>query len=393
MIQFRELIQLWNLMKENGVVLYGAGKNAEFAIEVLYENMVKVYAVADKIVGKQVKSYEAISLDKLCDYNCRAIAIVTVSPRIDCSEEKAVLAKHFSSVIDMTVLRYAKYMIPNEESEFDYTCLVPFNHYESPYPTLQEVEFHNLYISETEKYMNINLHIPEQLDFLKIIKKEIGNVLDDNIHENLVKTRFQSNSFFDGNDAVLLYVMLMNYRPKRIIEIGSGYSTCIMLDVNEFKLNETMNIKCIEPYPERLFSRIRENEERLEVRKNMIQMCPLEEFRELEKNDILFIDSSHVTKSGGDIPYEYFNILPQLQSGVIIHIHDIFYPFVYPENWIKQGRAYTEAYVLRALLENNDDYEILFWNDMMQKKYSGQYKSVLPDQSKFWGCSLWLRKR
>ena len=60
--------------------------------------------------------------------------------------------------------------------------------------------------------------------------------------------------------------------------------------------------------------------------------------------------------------HEYFNILPQLKSGVIIHIHDIFYPFVYPEKWLKEGRAYTEAYVLRALLENNDDYEIIFWN-------------------------------
>lgn len=392
MINFKAFIKIWNLIIENGVVLYGAGQNAKLATEVLHKNSVKIHAISDRVVGKKVGDYEAVSLEDLCTNNHNAVAIITLSPKIDCAKESDIISKHFDVVTNITIIHYAKYMFPDEREDFDYNCFVPFNNYESPYPTMKEVIFNNQYIQETEKYMNIDLNMQRQLDFLETIRLELGKVIND-IDNNMISRRFESNSYFDNNDAVLLYVMLMAYRPKKIIEIGSGYSTCIMLDVNEYKLNSSMRIKCIEPYPERLFSRIREKEDGLEIRRTMVQTTPLEEFKELGENDILFIDSSHVTKSGGDIPYEYFNILPQLKSGVIIHIHDIFYPFVYPDKWLREGRAYTEAYVLRALLENNDDYEILFWNDMMQKKYAEQYKDALQDKCDLCGGSLWLRKK
>lgn len=392
MINFNEFIKVWNSIIENGVVLYGAGQNAELAIEVLHNNSVKIYGIADKVIGKKVGDYEAVSLEMLCSDHHSAVAIITVSTKVNCSIEKAILSENFKTVTDISIVRMAKYMFPTEQADFEYQSFVPFNHYESPYPTIQEVAFNNKYIQETEKYMNINLNIKGQLEFLDTIQLMLEKVKKDK-DSNIINRRFKSNSYFDNNDAVLLYVMLMKYKPKKIIEIGSGYSTCIMLDVNEYEFDNQINIKCIEPYPERLLSRIKENEKGLEIRKTMVQTTPVDEFKELRKNDILFIDSSHVTKNGGDIPYEYFNILPQLNSGVIIHIHDIFYPFVYPEKWLKEGRVYTEAYILRALLESNDEYEILFWNDMMQKKYVEQYKDALANKWDLIGNSLWIRKK
>lgn len=393
MIIFKEFIKIWNTIIENGVVLYGAGRNAQLAIEVLHKNQVENVVVVDKTVGKQVSKYQALSLEEVCENDYGAVAIITISSRIDCTKEKELLEDHFGIVTDMSVIFYAKYLFPNDDLDFDYTALVPFNHYESPYSTVDELEFYNQYIKETEKYMHIDFQLYNQIKFFGIIQRELKEITEASMIEKKIDVRFKQNDYFDGDDAVLLYTMMMYYRPKRIIEIGSGYSTCIMLDVNQHKLNNQVQIKCIEPYPERLFSRIKKEEPQLEVRRNMVQVSPLEEFQELEENDILFIDSSHVLKNGGDIPYEYFNILPQLNSGVIIHIHDIFYPFVYPENFIMKGRAYTEAYVLRALLENNDDYEILFWNDMMQKKYKEQYRAVLPEKCNLCGGSLWIRKK
>lgn len=125
---------------------------------------------------------------------------------------------------------------------------------------------------------------------------------------------------------------------------------------------------------------------------NVVQNVDLDLFKKLEENDILFIDSSHVAKVGSDVMYEYFDILPVLKSGVIIHVHDMFYPFEYPEEWIKQGRAYNELYIVRALLMDSKKYKIIFFNDMMVKKYYEKYQESWMGNYPIFGGSLWLQK-
>lgn len=125
---------------------------------------------------------------------------------------------------------------------------------------------------------------------------------------------------------------------------------------------------------------------------NIVQNVDLDLFKKLEENDILFIDSSHVAKVGSDVMYEYFDILPVLKSGVIIHVHDMFYPFEYPEEWIKQGRAYNELYIVRALLMDSKKYKIIFFNDMMVKKYYEKYQESWMGNYPIFGGSLWLQK-
>ena len=125
---------------------------------------------------------------------------------------------------------------------------------------------------------------------------------------------------------------------------------------------------------------------------NVVQNVDLDLFKKLEENDILFIDSSHVAKVGSDVMYEYFDILPVLKSGVIIHVHDMFYPFEYPEEWIKQGRAYNELYIVRALIMDSKKYKIIFFNDMMVKKYYEKYQESWMGNYPIFGGSLWLQK-
>lgn len=176
---------------------------------------------------------------------------------------------------------------------------------------------------------------------------------------------------------------------KRIIEIGSGFSTFAALDTIDKWGNGDIKVTCIEPYPDRLYSRMTDKDrETLDVIPDFVHNVNLSIFDILEKGDILFIDSSHVTKSGGDIPFEYFNILPRLKPGVIIHIHDIYYPFDYPKDWLVRG--YTEAFILRALLTDNRKFRMLYFGDYLRKKYSELY---MGDWKKFGSnASIWLEK-
>jgi len=108
---------------------------------------------------------------------------------------------------------------------------------------------------------------------------------------------------------------------------------------------------------------------------------------------LLFIDSTHVLKTGSDVCHELFNILPVLKKGVIVHFHDIFWPFEYPDDWIlKENRSWNEIYALRAFLMNNSEFEILFFNDFFARNFDDEIKIVRPDMLKNTGGSLYLKK-
>jgi hypothetical protein len=113
----------------------------------------------------------------------------------------------------------------------------------------------------------------------------------------------------------------------------------------------------------------------------------------LEANDILFIDSSHVSKAGSDVNHLFFTVLPRLKPGVLVHVHDVFYPFEYPLGWLRQGRAWNELYLLRAFLQYNTAFEMLFFNSFLWKHHKEQLAAKLPRMATNPGGSIWLRKR
>lgn len=206
------------------------------------------------------------------------------------------------------------------------------------------------------------------------------------------KLYFYDNPMLGFNDAFILYCFLRYFKPKNIIEIGSGFSSALMLDtVYEFNLN--MKFIFIDPFsknilhvlsskPEGNYKHIREE----------VQHVDLEKYSALQENDILFIDTSHVVKIGGELSFIFFSILPKLQKGVIIHIHDIWHPWEYPESMINKGRIYNEIYFVRAFLQYNKDFKIMLFNSYIEEKQKDFISEKMPSLSKNPGVSLWLRK-
>lgn len=173
---------------------------------------------------------------------------------------------------------------------------------------------------------------------------------------DLPEDRWQSNGMYGRADAAVLHAMLRHHEPKRLLEVGSGYSTAVALDVVDRHLPH-LRITCVEPNPQRLRSRLRPGDD-VVVIDEPVQDVPIEIFAHLEAGDILFIDSTHVLKSGSDVAWLYLHVLPTLSSGVIVHVHDVHWPFEYPERWIHEGRDWSEAYLLRAFLTHNDAWRI-----------------------------------
>jgi len=196
------------------------------------------------------------------------------------------------------------------------------------------------------------------------------------------------NSGFHPLDAAVLYGMIRSERPRRIIEIGSGMSTVAMLAA--IKDGETKTeLICIEPYlPEYLKARRAEISEIVE---KPLQEVPLSKFSELEPGDILFIDSTHVVRFESDVVYEILEILPRLKPGVIIHVHDIFFPNDYPAIWLKQHRFFwAEQYMLQAFLSMNSDFTIEI--PLHAAKDMMDLSGPLAPSATIETTSLWMRR-
>lgn len=204
---------------------------------------------------------------------------------------------------------------------------------------------------------------------------------------------YLSNEYYSYTDGIILYSVMRHFKPARIVEVGSGFSSALMLDVNQKFLGGKTALTFIEPYPERLNSLLKENDRRnVDIRAVEIQTVAPSFFEKLEANDIFFVDSSHVSKTGSDLNYILFRIIPNLKKGVLIHFHDIFYPFEYPAEWALDGRNWNEAYLLRAFLMNNKDYRIVFFTSYMHRFFEEEMKRALPLTVKNRGAGIWIQK-
>lgn len=208
------------------------------------------------------------------------------------------------------------------------------------------------------------------------------------------------NDFFSYGDGVFLYSFMRHFKPKRVTEVGSGFSSALMLDVNDRYLNGETQFTFVEPYPDRLFSLLSDRDKHSNsVEIKAVQHVDSAAFTRLEEGDILFIDSSHVAKTYSDVLHILFNILPSLNRGVIVHLHDILWPFEYPISWLEGGRAWNEAYFLRAFLQYNQSFEILFFNSYMELHQREILAKRMPLALKLpsstitpGNSSLWIRK-
>ena len=177
------------------------------------------------------------------------------------------------------------------------------------------------------------------------------------------------NLYFAGLDAAMYYALIRDLRPARIIEIGSGMSTRIADKalVQNRAAGHGGELICIEPFPE---PRLTQDMPPLTLIGQPVEGVPLEEFDRLNANDILFIDSSHAVKFGGDVCREFLEILPRLKPGVWVHVHDVFFPQDYPATWlIDQRIAFTEQYLLEAFLSFNRQFAVRAANYWLAADY------------------------
>jgi hypothetical protein len=203
---------------------------------------------------------------------------------------------------------------------------------------------------------------------------------------------FAKNEYFVFSDGFALAQMIAGHRPRRIIEVGSGFSSAVMLDVREH-LALPIELSFVEPYPDRLETLLRPSDRNtVLLLKQPVQAVPDETFASLGPGDFLFIDSSHVAKVGSDLADIFSRILPQVRPGVFVHFHDIFYPGPYPEVWLREGRAWNEVLFLQTFLRFNDAFQVEWFNPFAGTRFRDRLAEACPRFLRNTGGSLWLRR-
>jgi SAM-dependent methyltransferase/predicted O-methyltransferase YrrM len=189
---------------------------------------------------------------------------------------------------------------------------------------------------------------------------------------------FGANRRLSPLDAWILQAMLRHLRPTRMIEVGSGYSSLLTAKVNRDFLDGQMQFTCIEPYPRDFLLEGVPGISDLRIEE--VQDTPLQVFEELGDGDVLFVDTSHTVKTGGEVPWLFSQVMPRLNPGVVVHIHDIFLPGDYPKRWVlEEGRNWNEIYLVESFLAFNSGFEVLFGAQWMIQNHPEALLEVFPD--------------
>jgi hypothetical protein len=202
-----------------------------------------------------------------------------------------------------------------------------------------------------------------------------------------------ANPSYGHHDACVLYCMVRHLRPRRIVEVGCGYSSAAILDLNDALFGGRLELTFIDPYLSLLRSLLLPGESNpATLIEKPVQEVPNSVFEALEADDILFIDTSHVSKVGSDVNHLFFKVLPALRPGVCVHIHDVTGNFEYPRDWFGKGRAWNELYLLRAFLMYNREFRVMYASALMYNNHHPFLQEHLPMCAGGGGGQIWLRR-
>jgi hypothetical protein len=267
-------------------------------------------------------------------------------------------------------------------------------HFYSPVPARAEVLAHiESRRGKASEFSDIEFNHQQQFEVLRGFQKFYGD-LPFPVSPNGSCRYYYDQTVFCYPDAIFLYSFLREKAPARIIEVGSGFSSAVILDTVDRFFSAPPEITFIEPYTARLNQLLRGNDKnRVNVIQDKLENVPLDQFKSLSAGDLLFIDSSHVMKYGSDLQFLFFEIIPRLPVGIYVHFHDIFATFEYPERWLRSGWYWNEAYFLRAFLAYNRAWEIYFFNNYVRTHFEEYIAQKMPLCLKEIGGSLYLRKK
>lgn len=297
------------------------------------------------------------------------------------------------SIIPKKILNSKKLFCLLEEKGYHLTP----NHYLYPIPDTRTLS-DNLWTKHKDP-VGINFEEAKQIDLLRLFSKNYQREYDNfPSKKGSDLTRYYlDNGAFESVDGEIYYCMIRYFKPERIIEIGSGNSTCLAAQaiLTNHKENKLINcdLAAFDPYPNKIILKGFPGLSKLFVSK--AEKIPLTTFKKLKENDILFIDSTHIVEIGRDVNYLILEILPRLNKGVIVHFHDIFLPAEYPKPLVLNGLAFwSEQYLLQAFMTYNRNFQILWAGSFMHlkhpeilEKYINSYK-----RNKRWPGSFWIRK-
>lgn len=246
-------------------------------------------------------------------------------------------------------------------------------HYYEPLPDFREITPEQ--IQRRRNYSTIDFRLVDQLGLLRELEPYAGELADVDLN----------NDYFSGLDAVVYYSLIRHLKPRRVIEIGGGYST--RLANKALAVNQSGRLTCIEPYPE---DRLNGSQFSVQLITKRVEEIDVSFFECLEANDILFIDSSHTVKFGSDVCYEFLEILPALKRGVWVHVHDIFFPHDYPAEWLLKRRlALNEQYLLEAFLSFNPAFAPQLANHWLCLDYADDAARLCSAPA---GSSFWMKR-
>ncbi len=223
----------------------------------------------------------------------------------------------------------------------------------------------------------VDTHVDNQIASLKTICLPF----QDEYKENEIYKKGVNQAYGPGYgyiEAQAVHAVVRYFKPRQIIEVGSGVSTYCSLQASKMNKQETgaeCSITCIEPYPSDKLKSLKE----VQVEEKIVQKTDVAFFSRLKKNDLLFIDSSHTVKPGSDVNFLILEVLPLLNPGVIVHFHDIYLPYDYQRNVLHTFLHWSETSLLRAFLINNPKVEIIFSLSMLHYDKKVEMKKVFPE--------------
>lgn len=267
----------------------------------------------------------------------------------------------------------------------------PPGHFSSPLPSVDQIVRYRGRIAPRRSLPGVDLNEQEQLSLLTDLSKFYGEQPFRDYKSDGLRYYFR-NGYYSYSDAIFLYCMLRHLRPRRIIEIGCDFSSCVMLDTSRHFFANSIEFTFIDPYPEVLASLTPSEAGRLNIIPMQVQDVDPEIFTRLAPNDLLFVDSSHVSKLHSDVNHIFFELLPRLPAGVFIHFHDIFCEWEYPGEWTDAGWYWNEIYILRAFLQFNSKFKIRLMNTFLEEYHREFFEAHMPLCLKNLGGSIWLQR-
>ena len=272
----------------------------------------------------------------------------------------------------------------------------PLGHFFSTIPSDDDVDYA---IEKRAKQLShptsdatgIRLRASEQLCNLRTIARFVPKV-DFPLHPSPSHYYYFLNQSFSFSDAIVYSCMIRHLRPKRVVEIGAGFSTAVAVDtIQAAQFDHACEIVAVDPFPRPLVQRL-VRDRQITLLSQPVQQAPSSLWQSLVANDILFVDSTHVMKAGSDLQTILFEILPLLAKGVYVHFHDVFWPWEYPTAWLRARNNWNELYVLRAFLQYNQVFVITIFLDYLWHEHSELLRTLIPKGQANPGGGLWLQK-